>query len=273
MEDCNAFSNTYEHINNDFAAMKRDFGATMVRVYYPLCTEPSVFENLIRAGVNNNMAVIPQVWFDFDGGTETGRRSSEALYAVMNSTTYGPVAPYVFHSADFGSEPIGDGVDGGTEHFIADLKSFKAKMNSYGVPVGISEDWDRPGIMSNADGTGLGDIGHQIKQSSDYAHAHIMPFYHNNLTEAESWRYIASQLEFLKSTVQLPGVLITETQWAWGPNEHSPSRNDVGVSQYTAYWKKYDSECETLKKMGIGWFIHTWANDGTFDMNKDDGGS
>lgn len=65
--DCNADSNSYDHINQDFAAMKKDFGATMVRVYYPLCTKSSVFENLLRAGVNNNMAVIPQIWFDFDG--------------------------------------------------------------------------------------------------------------------------------------------------------------------------------------------------------------
>ena len=67
MEDpnCNAESNSYERINQDFAAMKKDFGATMVRVYYPGCTKPSVFENLLRAGVSNNIAVIPQIWFGF----------------------------------------------------------------------------------------------------------------------------------------------------------------------------------------------------------------
>lgn len=80
--DCNAKSNSYEHINQDFAAMKKDFGATMVRVYYPVCTKPSVFENLLRAGVNNNMAIIPQVWFDFSGNV---RLFSTFLVCIMLS--------------------------------------------------------------------------------------------------------------------------------------------------------------------------------------------
>lgn len=189
----------------------------------------------------------------------------------MSSSNYGPIAPYVFHSADFGSEPIGDKVDGEPDHFINDLKSFRATMNGYGVPVGISEDWNRPGTMSSLDGQGLGDIGIQVKQNSDYAHAHIMPYYQGNLPEAEAWPFIISQLQFLKSTVQLTGILITETQWAWGPNDHHPSKEDFGDSQYTAYWKKYDSECETFKSLNVGWFLHAWQGESSFDLKKDTG--
>lgn len=189
----------------------------------------------------------------------------------MDSPKYGPIAPYVFHSADFGSEPIGDQVDGGSDHFINDLKSFKAKMNGYGVPVGISEDWDRPGTMSSNDGKALGNVGQQIKQNSDYAHAHIMPYYQGQLLEADTWSYITSHMQFLKNIVQLPGILITETQWAWGPSDHFQNRKDVGVPQYTAYWKKYDSECETLKSLNIGWFLHAWQGESSFDIKKEDG--
>lgn len=63
----------------------------------------------------------------------------------------------------FHSEPIGDGVDG--DNFITDLAAFHTKMNSFGIPVGISEDWDRPGTMSSSDDSGLGDTGTQVKVS------------------------------------------------------------------------------------------------------------
>ena len=182
----------------------------------------------------------------------------------MNSTQYGAIAPYVFHSADFGSEPIGDGVDPGS--YISDLGHFKKTMNSYGVPAGISEDWDRPGTMSGSDGQGLADTGNQVKANSDFAHAHVMPYYHGNLDEDQTWGYIEPQLHFLNDTVALPNTFITETQWAWGPNEDHGNHQDSGVSQYTAYWTKFDEECELFKSLNIGWFVHDWAGESTFDM-------
>jgi hypothetical protein len=63
--DCSAYSNSFDSMNKDFAKMKRDFGAKIVRMYYPLCLQPSVFENALKAGVANDMAVIFQVWTDF----------------------------------------------------------------------------------------------------------------------------------------------------------------------------------------------------------------
>ena len=225
--DCTDPSNGYDAINKDFAKMKQDFGATMVRVYAPECREQSVWENLLKAGVNNNMGVILQVWWGFDSVRETfwgvrlishakissspqnqdlWKQTQASIYGVMTSTQYGAIAPYVFHSAEFGSEPIGDGVDG--NNFISDLAAFRSKMNGYGVPVAISEDWDRPNTMSTSSGTGLGPIGQQVKANSDMVHGHAMPFYHNK-NEAQSWPYIESQIKWYKDNVGLP-TLISE---------------------------------------------------------------
>jgi hypothetical protein len=66
--NCNAASNGYDQMNRDFAQMKRDFGASIIRMYYPVCTQPSVFINAIKAAYNNNMGLIVQVWTNFGGG-------------------------------------------------------------------------------------------------------------------------------------------------------------------------------------------------------------
>ena len=65
-DDCSSATNSFDKMNKDFAQMKKDFGATIVRLYYPMCTKSSVFENALRAGVANNMAIIPQIWFGWD---------------------------------------------------------------------------------------------------------------------------------------------------------------------------------------------------------------
>lgn len=218
--DCSDYTNSYDSINSDFAKMKRDFGASMVRVYAPECRDSSVWENLLRAAVNNNMGVIPQVWWGFEVRDTIGfrakihslsqddqnlwKKTQSSIYSVMESSKYGAIAPHVFHSAAFGSEPIGDGVDG--DSFIGDLGSFRAKMNSYGIPVAISEDWDRPGTMSSSDGSSLGDVGEQVKQNSDMVHGHAMPFYHNK-NEGEAWNYIQGQVKWYKNNVGLPALI------------------------------------------------------------------
>ena len=129
----------------------------------------------------------------------------------MASADLGPIAPYVVHSADFGSEPVGDGMDGGGAQFVVDLGKFRQKMNSYGVKAGISEDWDRPGTMSGSNGVGLASVGQGVKENSDYVHAHIMPYYIGDITEANTWAYIQPQVTWLNTTVGLP-TMITETQ-------------------------------------------------------------
>lgn len=86
--DCSHNSNGYDTMNTDFAKMKKDFGATIVRMYYPLCLQPSVFENALRAGVSNNMAVIFQVWTDF--GNSVSPLTSHRTDSVSN-TGLGPM--------------------------------------------------------------------------------------------------------------------------------------------------------------------------------------
>lgn len=79
--DCSDPSNSYESINADFAKMKKDFGASMIRVYAPECREASVWENLLQAGVSNDMGIIVQVWWGFDSVGYT--RSATALQHSM----------------------------------------------------------------------------------------------------------------------------------------------------------------------------------------------
>ena len=81
--DCSADSNSFDSMSKDFARMKSDFGATMVRLYYPGCTESIVFENALRAGVANNMAVIPQIWFGFDNDVRILGPKRPETYSLM----------------------------------------------------------------------------------------------------------------------------------------------------------------------------------------------
>lgn len=67
-EDCSSSDNSFEQMDADFAQMKSDFGASIVRMYYPICTEASVFENAVQAAVKNNIAVMFQVWTNFGSG-------------------------------------------------------------------------------------------------------------------------------------------------------------------------------------------------------------
>lgn len=266
--DCNAYSNSFDSMNKDFAEMKQKFGAKYVRLYYPVCTEKSVFENALRAGVANNMAVIPQIWFNFgDDNPGVWQRSQAALVAVLDDPTYGAIAPYVFHSADFGSEPIGDGVDGGNDQFVNDLGKFRSLMNKYGIPGGFSDDWDRGQMMN---GQQLTDLGKRALSNSDFLHLHPMPFYHGNLYESQAWDYITGQVERMRAVSQKP-IMLTETQWAWGPTEHYPGHNDIGHDQYAAYWNAFNDNCAYFKQQRVGWFLHAYNNEGSFSMKHDDG--
>ena len=56
--DCSDASNSFDTINADFDRMKSQFGATMVRIYAPECRDESIWINLLRAGIANNMCVI-----------------------------------------------------------------------------------------------------------------------------------------------------------------------------------------------------------------------
>lgn len=132
---------------------------------------------------------------------------------MLGSGDYASIAPYVVHSIEFGTEPIGDGDDG--DNFINDLKSFRSSVKPYGIPVGISEDWDRPGTMSGSNDVGLGSTGKEILANSDVVHAHIMPYYHDNLKEDQAWGYISDQVAWYKKNIKVP-TLISEV-WQLSP--------------------------------------------------------
>lgn len=112
------------------------------------------------------------MWWGFEANQSLWKLTASSILSVLSDHTLGPVAPYVFHSIAFGSEPIGDDVDGGPDQFTADLKAFKANVEPFGIPVTISEDWDRPGIMSGQNWTGLGPVGQEIAPVIDLVHVH-----------------------------------------------------------------------------------------------------
>lgn len=201
------------------------------------------------------------------------RDSQQAIYDAVNNPRFQAIVPYVVHSVEFGSEPVGDGMDG--DNLPVDLGNFRNNLKSFGVPVGISEDWDRPNIMSNGDGSGLGDMGQRIKDNSDVAHIHPMPFYHNwSGTVDQAWPYIQQQVQWVKDHVGLP-TMVSETQWAsydGGPGSHSQGHADLGVDQYRRYWQAFDDNCEFFRDVNVGWFIHTFKGEGEFDMVSPNGG-
>lgn len=185
---------------------------------------------------------------------------------MLNDPKYKAIAPYVVHSAEFGSEPVGDGMGG--SNFVNDLASFHNTLKPKKIPVGISEDWDRPGTMSN--GNNLGPVGSGVKANSDVAHIHPMPFYHGNNPVSAAFPYIQKQTQWVLDHVKLP-TMISESQWAWGKTDHNPGKSDVGPSQYIQFWKAFDNNCEWFRDRQVGWFLHAWRGEDTFDIVKPDG--
>lgn len=47
-------------------------------------------------------------------------------------------------------------------------------MNSFGIPVGISEDWDRPDRMKV--GSQLAELGAGVLDNTDVTQLHVMPY-------------------------------------------------------------------------------------------------
>lgn len=156
------------------------------------------------------------------------------------------------------------------DNFVNDLGLFRSTLNADQIPVGISEDWDRPGIMSGSDGNGLGPVGSGVKANSDVAHIHPMPFYHGNNPVSDAWPYIQQETQWVLDNVGLP-TMISETQWAWGETDHNPGKSDVGPQQYIQFWTTIDDNCEWFRDRQVGWFFHAWRGEDTFDIVKPDG--
>ncbi|KAF8510114.1 hypothetical protein BU17DRAFT_77739 [Hysterangium stoloniferum] len=262
-DDCGDPSNSFSKINADFKRMKSQFGATMVRIYAPQCRDASIWRNLLHAGIANNMAVLPQVWWGFESNQNLWKLTAQSIRSVLSDPTLGPVAPYVFHSIAFGSEPIGDSVDGGYDHFIADLKAFKASVAQYGIPVTISEDWDRPGIMSKSNWGGLGPVGQKIAPVIDVVHAHIMPYYHADRFPSANnvWPYFESYIPFLQANLPGKPIFISQTLWsstADGSHNRGFGNPGENMANFKSYWNTIQSQCEYFKQHRVGWFVHTY---------------
>ncbi|KAI5474282.1 hypothetical protein MNV49_003665 [Pseudohyphozyma bogoriensis] len=200
-----------------------------------------------RSAIGITLRVV--VWFGWDSNAPNAfKTAQDSIYSVFTNSSVSDVAPYVVHSADFGSEPIGDGVDSSTDQFVTDLKAFRASMKTWGIPVGISEDWDRTGTMSGSDGTGLGSTGKSISENSDYVHAHIMPYYHGNEAPliSDAWPYILKQMTWFQTTLPSLPLFITEVA--------------ISIIQFTTYWNSFASNCSTFKSAKAGWFLHAFSD-------------
>ncbi|WVR08297.1 hypothetical protein IAU60_005346 [Kwoniella sp. DSM 27419] len=263
--DCSDWTNSYDSIATDFWTMKSDHGATMVRIYAPGCRDQSIWTTLLRIARDQNMGLIPMIWWGFDD-QDSWKDSRDAMVAVFNSDEWKELAPYIVHSVAFGSEPIGDGVDG--DSFLNDYKAFRAEMAQLGIPVAISEDWDQDGLATYSEGnsnpTAFTSYGRKLADASDLMQVHIMPYYRPDTFKDASdvWPYFASTLDFVRS--QSKGqILITETMWAsqpGGSHERGGDNTGVDLDNFRLYLDTLNDHCEDFKHKQVGWFYHTWSD-------------
>jgi hypothetical protein len=137
----------------------------------------------------------------------------------------------------FGSEPIGDGVDGGIQQFTTDFVAFKAALKPFGIKASVSEDWDRWGSLLGDDGK-LNADGQRLMDAQDLVHAHVMPYYagddakNPSPTGGSAWGYVEHAVStFLPSIAGGKKVMVTEMQWASALGPHG---RDIGNSG--AFW-------------------------------------
>ncbi|GAA5974513.1 hypothetical protein JCM21900_003079, partial [Sporobolomyces salmonicolor] len=258
--DCSDPSNSYDQIYQDLTRMKKDYGASFVRPYGVECRKVSVWEALAKACVELQMGLIVQVWWGFQADQDLWKKTQASIYQLFTNSTYASVAPYIVYSASFGSEPIGDGVDG--DNFIPDLQAFRNTMNSFGVPVGISEDWDRTSMRSGANAAG---IGAQVLNSTDVAQLHVMPYYHPDEAPlvGDAWSYVEQQVQWARQALAQP-TMITETMWSSSNSSgHLRGAHDEQdtLEAFATYWGAFASNCSFFKEHQVGWFVHTYSDD------------
>lgn len=72
------------------------------------------------------MGIIVQVWWGFgQPPDELFQQTRAAIYSLFTTSSYAAIAKYVVQSAAFGSEPIGDGVDGDQVRLITTCPNFE----------------------------------------------------------------------------------------------------------------------------------------------------
>ncbi|GAA6059863.1 hypothetical protein JCM10212_007068 [Sporobolomyces blumeae] len=258
ISDCADPSNQYDKIARDLKRMKEEFGATFVRPYAVECRSVSVWENLVKACVENGLGLIAQVWWGFQEDQSLWKQGQASLYDLFERSPYAKIAPYVVYSASFGSEPIGDWVDG--DDFVQDLSSFRVKMNSFGIPVGISEDWDRPNRMRV--GAVVADMGSAVLNETDVAQLHVMPYYHPDEAPSidDAWSYTKQQVQWARKALKQP-TMITESMWSsklGGSHGRGAHDDQSTLANYQKYWSAFSDNCEFFKREQTGYFVHTF---------------
>jgi len=263
-DDCNAY--TYNGFVSEFNNMKSKFGASFVRVYLPVCATTAFWVNLVKASRDTSMGLIPMIFWDWGQNDPVMTKAENAFLGVFNNSEVGKIAPYVIHSVAFGDELGEQG-----NYWLSKMKDFKAKLTPYGVPLTITDDWDRDVYKS---GNGLSSFGKQVNDLSDLTHAHVMPFYHPDpCPDAyHFWPYFLQQLQFLVANNKRP-ILISQTLWAYNKDGHQRGKHDEAdnMDNYQEYWNTINNNCTTFSSMKIGWFIHTYKGEPGTDFVNNNG--
>lgn len=150
------------------------------------------------------------------------------LFEFLSDSPYSAIAPYVIFAAEYLNEPVGDcdmcaaGSTGDPSepaslaNLTAGMTAFRTEMNKHGIPAGISEDWDRPGLMSgpvgtNGLGVGLGVVGAALEPVIDFVHAHSMAYYHN-IQIQDAWEYTSNQVLWYKEYLPQKPLILSEVR-------------------------------------------------------------
>jgi len=263
-DSCNAFN--YNSFVKDFKNMKAKFNATFVRIYLPTCSDTSFWVNMIKAARDTNMALIPMIFWDWQQNDPVMTKAENGFLGVFSDSEVGPIAKYIVQSVAFGDELGEQG-----NYWISRMTDFKTKLSKYGVPLSITDDWDRSVYKS---GSGLSSFGKQVNALSDLTQAHVMPYYHPDqcVDAFHFWPYFTQQLQFLVANNKRP-ILISQTLWAYNKNGHQRGEHDEAdnMQNYQEYWNTINGNCSTFKSMKIGWFIHSYFGEPGLDLVDQNG--
>jgi len=264
-DGCGGYS--YNSFLADFKNMKAKFGASIIRAYLPTCSDTAFWVNMIKAARDANMAIIPMVFWDWQQNDPVMTKAENGLLGVFNNSEVGSIAPYIIQSVAFGDELGEQG-----SYWLSRMKDFKAKLSKYGVPLSMTDDWDRAIYKT---GNGLSSFGNQTNDLSDLTHAHVMPYYHPSASIPDAfhfWNYFLAQLQFLEKFLKRP-IFVSQTLWAYSKSGHQRGSYDDAdnMENYQEYWNTINDNCQTFATMKIGWFIHSYKGEPGLDMVNSNG--
>jgi len=256
MEEGCGSSTSYDRISKDMQRMKKDYGATFVRTYLTTCRDVSVYKNLVKAGRDNNMGVIPMLFWDFGPNDKLMKQAENALLAVFQDAEVGKFAPYVIHSVAFGDELGEEG-----QYWMKPFNDLKAKLAKYGVPLTISDDWDRGEYKS---GNSLSNWGKQVRDAVALTHVHIQGYYHPGAVPnaRAHFNYLKGQVNFMKNNNIKRPYIISQTLWTSGKGGHAFRGNVDNMDNFSAFWNDMQNNCQYFKQEKVSYFFHAWSDGG-----------